>query len=74
MSTTDIIAKVEGVDEGTKAKKRTVKAIKKFPSHSIEESLKIPTLIKENNGGNPWETEQLARALNLKKVGIFFII
>lgn len=72
MSTTDIIAKVEGVDEGTKTKKRTVKAIKKFPSHSIEESLKIPTLIKENNGGNPWETEQLARALNLKKGGNIF--
>lgn len=71
MSTTDIIAKAE-VDEGTKAKKRAVKAIKKFPSHSIEESLKIPTLIKENNGGNPWETEELARALNLKKGGNIF--
>ena len=67
MSTTDIIEKTEGADEVTKTRKRTVKPIKKFPSHSIEEALKIPTLIKENNGGNPWATEQLARALNMKK-------
>lgn len=52
MSTTDIIEKTEGADEVTKTRKRTVKPIKKFPSHSIEEALKIPTLIKENNGGN----------------------
>lgn len=53
----------------TQTKKRKVKAIKKFPSHSIEEALKIPVLIKENNGGNPWKTEQLALAINLKKGG-----
>lgn len=69
METTDIITTAESAEEVTKTKKRTVKAIKKFPSHSIEESLKIPILIKENNGGNPWETEQLAKALNLKKGG-----
>ena len=69
MSTTDIIEKTEGADEVTKTGWRTVKPIKKFPSHSIEEALKIPTLIKENNGGNPWATEQLARALNMKKGG-----
>ena len=69
MSTTDISEKTEGADEVTKTKKRTVKPIKKFPSHSIEEALKIPTLIKENNGGNPWATEQLAKALNMKKGG-----
>lgn len=69
METTDIIKTEENAEEVTKTKKRIVKAIKKFPSHSIEESLKIPILIKENNGGNPWETEQLAKALNLKKGG-----
>lgn len=41
METTEIITTAEEV---TKTKKRTVKAIKKFPSHSIEESLKIPIL------------------------------
>ena len=41
MSTTDIIEKTEGADEVTKTRKRTVKPIKKFPSHSIEEALKI---------------------------------
>lgn len=72
METTDVITKVEVAEEVKKTKRRTVKAIKKFPSHSIEESLKIPILIKENNGGNPWETEQLAKALNLKKGGNHF--
>lgn len=56
-------------NDETKARKRNVKPIKKFPSHSIEEALKVPELIKENNGGNPWNTEQLAKALNMKKRG-----
>lgn len=59
-------------EEVTKTKKRVVKAIKKFPSNSIEEALRVPMLIKENNGGNPWETEQLAKALGLKTKGNIF--
>lgn len=64
-----MLMETKEIKEVIKTKKRTVKPIKKFPSHSIEEALKIPQLIKENNGGNPWETEQLARAINLKKGG-----
>lgn len=65
-----ILMGTKEIEEVTKAKKRTVKPIKKFPSHSIEESLRISILIKENNGGNPWETVQLAKAL--KKGGNAF--
>ncbi|MGN0379726.1 MAG: nucleoside 2-deoxyribosyltransferase [Butyrivibrio sp.] len=72
METKEIMEKEETGTVDTKTKKRTVKAIKKFPSHSIEEALKIPQLIKENNGGNPWDTEQLAKALNLKRGGNIF--
>ena len=53
-------------------KKRTAKPIRKFPYYTIEETLKIPNSIKINNSGNPWETEQLALALNMKKGGNLF--
>ena len=69
MDTKDFATTTESTDEVNKNEKRTKKPTKKFPSYSIEEALKIPTLIKENNGGNAWETEQLAKALNLKKGG-----
>lgn len=53
-------------------KKRTAKPIRKFPYHSLDQILKIPNLIKENNGGNAWNTEQLAIALGIKKGGNTF--
>ena len=58
-----MLMETKEIEEVTQTKKRAVKPIKKFPSHSIEDALRIPTLIKENNGGNPWETNQLAKAL-----------
>ena len=48
-------------------KTRDAKPIKRFPSYTIEEALRIPNLIRSNNGGNPWDIEQLALALDLKK-------
>lgn len=60
------------VEEAKNKKKRTVKPIRKFPNYSIEDIIQIPKLIKENNGGNPWETEQLSIALGLKKSGNVF--
>jgi len=53
-------------------KKRTVNPTRKFPYYSIEEVSKIPSLIKQNNGGNPWDTDQLAIALGIKKGGNAF--
>ena len=72
METNKIIDEEENKVVETKGKRRSVKPIKKFPSHTIEEALKVPQLIKEYNGGNPWDTEQLAKALNLKKGGNIF--
>lgn len=48
-------------------KKRTVKPFRKFPYFSVEEASKIPTFIKQNNGGNPWSIDQLALALEFSK-------
>lgn len=69
---TDTEIKDDKNEESKTKKKRTVKPIRKFPNYSIQDIIRIPELIKENNGGNPWETDQLAIALDLKKGGNAF--
>jgi hypothetical protein len=34
-----------------------------FPRATLEEALKIGYVIKDNNGGNPWETEEIRKAI-----------
>jgi hypothetical protein len=34
-----------------------------FPRATLEQALKIPYAIKNNNGGNPWETDQTRKAV-----------
>jgi hypothetical protein len=34
-----------------------------FPRATLEEALKIPYSIKEHNGGNPWEPEEIRKAI-----------
>lgn len=34
-----------------------------FPRATLEEALKIPYGIKENNGGNPWEPDEVRKAI-----------
>lgn len=34
-----------------------------FPRTTLEKSLKIPYAIKDNNGGNPWEPEEVRKAI-----------
>jgi hypothetical protein len=34
-----------------------------FPRNTLEEALKIPYAIKEHNGGNPWEPEEIRKAI-----------
>src|SRR5438874_13807295 len=36
-----------------------------FPAITLEEALRIPTVIKTMNGGNPWDPDQVAEAVNL---------
>lgn len=36
-----------------------------FPAETLEEAAKIPKLIRQLNGGNPWPPEEVARALDL---------
>ena len=59
-----------------KKKKAAKKAAKKaggpggagprpFPAETLEEATRIPRLIRELNGGNPWPPAEVARALSL---------
>lgn len=50
-----------------KRAKRKSSPQKNFPSNTIEEARKVAELIKSNNGGNPWSTDQLAKALGYSK-------
>lgn len=34
-----------------------------FPRATLDQALKIPTIIKELNGGNPWEPEEIRKAI-----------
>jgi len=42
-----------------KAKKERVR--RPFPRATLEQALKIPSAIKDHNGGNPWEPEEIRR-------------
>tara|TARA_R100001143_G_C3360441_1_gene135115 strand:- start:3496 stop:4584 length:1089 start_codon:yes stop_codon:yes gene_type:complete len=45
-----------------------------FPKNSLEEALKIPLLLKEKNGGNPWSPEEVINALNIGKGNRFYYL
>jgi hypothetical protein len=57
---------------------RTEKAVKgsiKFPRVTLEEAMKVPLAIKEKNGGNPWATDEVAKAVEMsRKANAFFYL
>lgn len=38
-----------------------------FPRVALEEAVRIPVILKEKNGGNPWTPEEIASALGVSK-------
>ena len=38
-----------------------------FPRRTVEEALAVPLALKQNNGGNPWPTEEVAGSLGIAK-------
>src|SRR5580692_3055838 len=46
------------------AEKKPAKAKPKwlFPRATLEQALKVPLALKDNNGGNPWETDEVRKA------------
>lgn len=47
------------------SKPKPSKQVPKFPRVTLEDALRIPTTIKEHNGGNPWATPEVAKAVGL---------
>src|SRR5580692_5667519 len=45
-----------------------------FPRATLEQALKIPTAIKELNGGNPWEPEEIRKAISAGSGNPYFYL
>ena len=48
-----------------KKQKRVARPPKPFPNYTLEDSLKVPKSIAKNNGGNPWDSDQLATTVSM---------
>lgn len=49
--------------------KRAASVARPFPRMTLEHALRVPTVIKDKNAGNPWASEDVARALGLGAKG-----
>jgi hypothetical protein len=47
-------------------------ASRPFPRKTLEQALRVPTALKEKNGGNPWPPDQVAGALGIGAGGANF--
>src|SRR5579864_331173 len=45
-----------------------------FPRTTLEEALKIPNAIKDHNGGNPWEPEEIRKAIGAASGNAYFYL
>jgi len=45
-----------------------------FPRTTLEQALQIPYAIKEHNGGNPWEPEEIRKAIGAAGGNSFFYL
>jgi hypothetical protein len=45
-----------------------------FPRATLEEALKIPYALKEKNGGNPWEPEEVRKAIGGRGGNAYFYL
>jgi len=46
-----------------------------YPRRTLENAARVPLVIKQHNNGNPWPSEEVAKALNLgPKSGNFFYV
>lgn len=52
--------------------KRAASVARPFPRMSLEQALRVPTVIKDKNAGNPWASEDVANAVGLGAKGSQF--
>ena len=60
--------------KGRQRQSRKGPVARPFPARSLEESLQIPTAIKEKNGGNPWPPTEVAKALGMGQSDKFYYL
>lgn len=58
----------------TTPKKKPGGGKRPFPKDSIEQCRKIAQVIKDYNGGNPWEPIEIGKAVDLKMGSVFFYL
>lgn len=69
--TATVTAEVLALPE-SKSKKPT-RPTKPFPNYALEDALKIPQSIAQNNAGNPWSCDQIATAVSMsQKSSVFY--
>lgn len=69
-------ASIDVADKDTdKPATRTGRAQYPFPRKTLEEALRIPAVIRTHNGGEPYDPQEIAEALNIGgKTGNFFYL
>lgn len=55
-------------------KKRAAAISRSYPRRTLEDALRVPNAIKENNGGQPWQPQQVAKAIGLGMSSNFYYI
>jgi len=59
--------------EGAK-KARAAAVARSYPRRTLEDALRVPSALKDKNGGNPWAPDQVAKAVGMGKSGTFYYL
>lgn len=55
--------------------KRTPAPARPFPRRTLEQALRVPRALRDHNGGNPWDSQEVAAALGVgAKTGATFYL
>lgn len=63
-----------GVTPAAGRRKRSAAVQRPYPRRSLEDALKIPRALKDQNGGNPWSPAEVAKAVGLGNSDPFYYL
>ncbi|MEH2084060.1 MAG: hypothetical protein V7K89_30050 [Nostoc sp.] len=55
----------EQQNSGEKRRREKSKGKRPFPTYILEDAIKVPQVIRQFNGGNPWSPDEIAKALEI---------
>lgn len=65
----------DAADEQPRKKRKKAPAVDRpYPRRTLEEALRVPRSIRENNGGNPWAPTEVAKSLEVGMSAQFFYL